>query len=1042
MPFKDSGHWLYHRSCRVIVVLFLLAPSLLYAQSRQIQGIVTDDTNASIPNATVVNKTTGVGTATNKEGRFKITAAAGEELEISAISYETSTVRVGSQTSVTVKLATSSASLADVVVVGYGTQKKVNLTGSVTAISMSDVTKGRPVTNLSRGLSGLAAGVYVNSSANRPGGDNASITVRGQGTLNNSAPFVVIDGVEGNISSVNPEDIETVSILKDAASSAIYGSRAANGVILITTKKGKSGKVKFSYNGFLSSESVANTIEPVSNYADYMALVNEGFTNAGQAAPFKQATIDLWRQNEGKDPLKYPNSDWRDAVFRTANATTHNISASGGSEKTTFFSSFRYSNNPGVIENAGVKRYDLRTNIDAKIKDWFTLGTNLNGSVADLGLGSQQLNSVFTFSAASTPGMVFRAPDGRYGGPNNLEDDPQSNNTLYNLNNINGNDRFYNFMSRFYTVIKPFPGFTINGSYTYKYASERRWDKPVFIDKWNFLTNTISTIGGGQSSIYNYSTRDEHNFMDISGTYEKRMLDRLNLKAMIGASQEQYQGENTGVRRMDLIDPTLEVIDGAIGLSSASGSKYQWVMRSYFGRLNLNWDEKYLAEFNLRADASSRFLSERRWGYFPSASVGWNIDKEAFMAGIIDKDVLSKIKLRGSYGSLGNNVLNTTDNFLNNYSAIPVYSLSNYVLNGAVQQGLSMRSIANSLLTWEKTYVANAGLDMSFFKNKLSATFEVFNKRTVDILIDLPAPLVHGTASIPKQNSATVVNKGIELALDWKDRVGELGYFVRGNFSYIKNNVTKYKGSQRTIDGANMLMEGYPIWVQYLRVVDRMIQTDADLALVQEIKNNAPVDPATGQKKNPFAYGEPGKGDLLYKDLNGDGLINDDDRTTFGHGTNPKYLYGLSFGADYKGFDFSALIQGVGGLKVFYNDLYYNSYVRWGYQINKEIADGRWYDGRTTPAQYPRLLHYGTTKNSLPSDFWLVNKAYLKIRNIQLGYTVPKKLISKAGLDVLRAYASLENFFTFTSYPGIDPEVSGVNYPSMKQIVVGLNLTF
>lgn len=346
------------------------------------------------------------------------------------------------------------------------------------------------------------------------------------------------------------------------------------------------------------------------------------------------------------------------------------------------------------------------------------------------------------------------------------------------------------------------------------------------------------------------------------------------------------------------------------------------------------------------------------------------------------------------------------------------------------------------MLTWEKTVMSNIGLDVSLLSNRLTANIDVFNKRTLGILIDLPAPLLHGNAKLPKQNSATVVNNGIEMAFGWKDRIGDVGYFVRGNLTYVKNKVVKYKGTDRTISGSRMLMEGYPIWVQYLRVVDRIVQTDEDLAIVQKIIDDAPLDPITGKKMNPFAYGAPQKGDILYKDLNNDGLINDDDRKTFGNGASPNLLYGLSFGTSYKGFDFSVLLQGVGSFKVFLNDLTYNSYVRWGYQLNQQVVDGRWFEGRTTPASFPRLLEYSNTKNSIPSNMWLVDKSYLRIKNIQVGYTIPKSLLGKVGLEAVRVYGSLENYFTFTKYPGIDPEVSGLDYPPTKQAVIGFNFSF
>lgn len=1015
-----------------------------------IQGRVFDENGAALAGVSIIEKGTPNGTTTAEDGTFSLSVAnVNALLEISSTGFLSQTVSVQDNNYKNIVLLRAANKLDEVVVVGYGQQKKANLTGSVSSVNIADITKGRPITNLSRGLAGLAAGVHVNSANNRPGNDNANILVRGQGTLNNSGPFILIDGVEGNISTVNPEDIETISILKDASSSAIYGSRAANGVILITTKQGRNKPVSFSYNGFFSSESVANTIEPVSNYADYMLLMNEGFTNSGQPKRFSQDMIDKWRSAEGteSEQLQYPNTDWRKAVLRTANATTHNISASGGSEKLSFFSSFRYNNNPGVIEKAGVKRYDFRTNINAKISNWLALGTMLNGSLANLDYGSQNLNALFQYAAGSNPGYVLRSPDGRYGAVSNVEDNAQSNNVLWTMNNTIGEDKIYNASTRFYTVLSPVKGLTINSSFTYRLGMEKRWGKPAFLDRWNFLTNSISTVGAGRTYLNFYDNQTAQQFMDVSATYQKRFLENLDMKVMAGASQEQYRYQSSWGDKQDLIDPSLSVFDGATGPATLSGNKTEWAMRSYFGRLNLGWADKYLAEFNLRSDGSSRFLGKNRWGYFPSASVGWRIDQESFMKPIVDGNLLNSVKIRASYGSLGNNAVGDYEAqsvygivAVNPYNLQLITNSANYVLNGVLQPGLAKLAIANAVLTWERTILTDIGVDFGMFNNRLSGVVDYFHKKTVDILIDLPAPLVHGTAALPKQNAGTVLNKGLEISLEWKDQLKtDLSYYVRGNVSFIKNKVLKFKGQDYNIVSNGIIQEGLPIQAQYLRIVDRIVQTPGDLALVQKMIDNNP---------NAFPQGRPELGDLLYKDLTGDGIINDDDRQAVGHGPNPTLLYGASLGVEFKGFDLAALIQGVSGIKVFYNDEYYTSNVRYGYQINRQIADGRWYPGIETTAKYPRFLDVSNTKNIQPSDMWLVDKSYLKIRNIQLGYTLPRGVLSRAGLKTFRIYGSLENFFTFTNFPGIDPEVTGVpgvtgiNYPSMRQVVLGVNLSF
>ncbi|MDD4515908.1 TonB-dependent receptor, partial [Massilibacteroides sp.] len=1003
----------------------------------------TDASGEPIIGANVVESGTTNGTITDFDGKFTLSIAPNSTVIITYIGYVEQRVAVGDQTNLSITLKEDSQALEEVVVIGYGTQKKVNLSGSVSSVNMSELTESRPITNISNGLAGMAAGVQVTSSSNRPGNDNSSILVRGQGTLNNSAPLIIIDGMEGNINSVNPQDIESLSILKDAASAAIYGSRAANGVILITTKQGKSGAMKVEYTGYVSFESINKTMTPVSNYADYMGLVNEGYLNSNQPAPFKQETIELWRSNENGDQLMYPNTDWIDETFTTSVATNHSLSVSGGSEKIRFYTAFGYMDDPGVMDNSGYSKYNLRANLDADVKSWLKIGTNLSGYIANTQPGTDKIENVFTYGSATTPGMVFRSPDGRYGAMNNLEDDPQSgtNNPLYGLNSIYGKYTKKNTKARIFGTLLPFKGFTLTASYSYENVDEQQENKPIFIDLWNFQNNTITKEGTGRTSISNKNIKQERNFMDVVARYENHFFDKLDLNVMAGGSQEQYGWQWFNASKLDLIDPGLGVINGAVGDASANGTRVEWAMRSFFGRINLGWDNKYLLELNMRADGSSRFLPDQRWGYFPSISAAWRIDQEDFMTDF-SSTWLSNLKLRLSYGSLGNNAVGGTDQNAGNYSALSTYSTTNYVLNNALAMGLSQTAIANAALTWETTKIANIGLDFGVINNKLSGTLDYFHKKTDGILIDLPAPAVHGNASIPKQNSAVVVNQGIEFTLGWQDKIGDFSYSINGNVTWLKNEVTRFKGDDYSLSGAKIIKEGLPINAQYVLLVDRIIQTDEDLALVQKFIDNAPIDESTGKAKNPFAaYGKPAKGDLLYKDTNGDGLINDEDRQVVGRGPNPDFSYGLNMAMAYKGIDFSVLFQGVSGVKMIYNDGYFVPTVRLGYQINKDIADGRWTEGRTD-ATYPRLLHYSDSRNTQNSDLWVQDKSYLKIKSIQLGYTLPKSWLSKIDIERVRIYGSLENFFTFTDFKGLDPEVEKTNYPTMRQAVIGLNVSF
>ncbi|GEO02604.1 SusC/RagA family TonB-linked outer membrane protein [Adhaeribacter aerolatus] len=1001
-----------------------------------IRGKVTDDKGEPLPGVTVVVRGTSNGTATGADGTFtlNIPETAGT-LVFSYIGYVTREIPLTpGQTNINVTLQPDAKALEEVVVVGYGTQKKENLTGAVASVNMAEQTESRPITSVSSGLAGLASGLSVNQGSGRPGGDGATLRVRGQGTLNNSDPLVIIDGAVGNMNHLNPQDIESISVLKDAASAAIYGSRAANGVVLITTKKGKEGEFKLNYNSFFSTAKPSNVVKTVSNYADYMELVNEGFSNSDPNAKpiFSQGMIDTWRTNEGKEPLKYPNTEWTDAVFQPNLIQNHNLSFSGGSQTTRFFGSVGYLNNPGIIEKAGYQRYSMRLNLEANLKPWLTVGTLLNGIVAKTDIGTNILEDVFTFAGASTPGQVLRAPDGRFGSSNNPEDDPQANNVLHRLYSQKGDIRQNKLTSRFFGKLQPLKGLSIEGSFNYVFDDQLRYQQPVFNDRWNFLTDAVATAGTGRSSVQNQNNKNYQYYMDGLVRYDKTFLERLAMNVMVGASQEYYKDSNFSASKLDLIDPTLSVIDAGTMDAAAGGNATDWAMRSYFGRLNLVLDDKYLFEANLRRDGTSRFATgSSRWGMFPSFSAGWRISEESFY----NLAWMPDLKVRASYGSLGNNAVG-------NYEYQAVYNAANYILNNNLFVGFAQTALSNAALTWESTYIANLGLDFGLFNNKLNGSLDVFDKRTKNILIDLPAPLVVGNASIPKQNAAEVQNRGVELNLTYRDQVGDFKYNIGGNFSFVDNKVTKYKGDERTINGSNLIQEGYAINTQYILAVERIIQTDGDLGLVQYMIDNAPVDPATGQKRNPFAaYGTPKLGDIMYKDLNNDGLINDADRYTVGHGTAPRIFYGFNLGFDWKNFDFSALLQGASGLQTIWTDIYHTTGVRWGYQINQEVADGRWYTGRTD-ATYPRLLNYTDARNTRASDFWLQNRSYLRLKNVQLGYTIPKAVTEKIKVSSLRVYGSLENYLTFTDYKGFDPEVNGVQYPTLKQALLGINLNF
>ena len=1009
--------------------LIVIAPKNAL-QGITITGTVTDVDGIPLPGASIAIKGTTQGTIADANGVFTLQVP-NENVTLTFVytGFTSQEVIVGNRRTINITLIEDTQMLEEVVVVGYGTQKKVNMTGAVSTVNVAQL-EDRPLTNLASALAGVSPGLVVTQTAGaRPGYEDATIRIRGQGTLNNSNPLIVIDGVISSLSNINPQDVEAISILKDASSAAIYGSRAANGVILITTRQGKSGTAKLTYQGSITAHVPIGKYPLVSNYAEFMELQNEAKVNVGLMPSFSQEKINEWRAAGNSDPIKYPNTDWQDAFYRTGWVQDHTLSASGGTDKIRFFLSGNILDNPGIIEHAEFKRYSFRANIDAALKPWLTVGVNLFGYASRA--NTSTVSVVEDFNVWGTvPGQVLKHPDGRLGAPNNPEDEPMSANRnpfrCMNYYKLDQPILQNKFVPRFYGIIKPLKGLSIEASYTYDYwqYEENRHLKDT--DLWNFYTNTIARSGTVRTYIDLQTRKTIQNQMDAMVRYTAD-FNKLNIGVLLGANQEQYHYRWERYRKYDFLDPSLVVFDAAPNQPSVTGNLTHWAMQSYFGRLNLNWDEKYLFEANFRRDGSSRFSPDNRWGFFPSFSAGWRLSEESFL-----KDVswLNALKLRLSYGSLGNNATST------DYMYQAVYSAANYVLNGAVEGGFAQTTLSDPNITWETTKVTNLGVDFGILNNRLNGSFELFNKDTEGILISLPAPLVHGTSTVPNQNAAKVNNKGFELNMEWGDRVGEVSYFLGGNFSFVKNEVTKFRGDVSAISGTNMLLEGQPYYIQYVLQVDRIVQTDEDMAFVQSL-----VD------KNPqyFAsYQRPEKGDFLYKDTNGDGSLTPDDRIMTGWGFNPQISYGISLGASWKGLDFTALLQGVARWKGFYQDNGFRFTTTHGYGIRKDIADGRWVEGRTD-AKYPRLLEQTNTKNNQASDAFIFNKSFLRVKNIQLGYTLPQNISRVAYMDNVRLYISIDNAYTFMSkdFPGLDPELNaGLNYPTITYYSFGLNLTF
>lgn len=1011
-------------------------------QTVVIAGTVVDEAGEPVIGANIsIGKNPEIIAVSDTNGFFSLKKIHGDEtIKVAFLGYEPETVRLtkGKQT-YRIVMKTDASQLDEVVVVGYATQKKADLTGAVSSIS-SRALSDRPLTNATNALAGLASGLTVtNSGGNTPGYESQSILVRGQGTLNNSAPLVVIDGMTGiALSDINPQDIESISVLKDAASSAIYGSRAANGVILVTTRQGAERAPRITYSGNVSFETVAKRLNLVTDYADFMEIQNAGLIANGQAPRFSQGKIDEWRNDAGRNPTVYPNTDWQDHIYRNPSVVqNHNLSVTGGSKRVRYNLTFGYINNPGMIYYTDYERYQLRSNLDVNIKPWLSVGANIFGYIDKNNPSSENAAAggdvIFGSGAFNTvPGMTLYDPaTGLYGGIQNPEEE--------NVSNFNPYRRQWFYKPEYPTKTKrsvvklnarltPLKGLTIQGSFAYNYWERNIEHHLTDRDLYRFTLDGPVLIREGTVRTYirRYNYKNTYRSSEITAKYDFD-ISRLRTSVFAGMSQEYNKYDTDYYIKYDLVDPSLGAINAGMTNGSITGNYNEWAMRSYFGRINLNWDDRYLIEANLRADGSSKFAPGKRWGYFPSVSAAWRISQEKFMAA--SSSWLNQLKFRASYGSLGNNA--TTSYYM--YQSL--FATANYILNGNIAGGLAQTVLANPELTWEKTYMTNIGLDFAMFNSRFSGTIDIYNKNTKGILISLPAPLEHGTSTVPNQNAGEVNNKGFEFDLRWNDRIGKVSYNVGVNMGFVNNKVTRFQGDVSSINGVYKTQEGKPINQLYVITVDRIVRDQSDLDYVQSLVDRNPDYFAT--------YQRPELGDFLYRDANGDGKLDTNDRVEIGHGNVPRITYGANLGASWNNFDFSVLFQGVADYKVYYNNQAFRFVTVMGQSLIKDITDNSWTPENPYNSKYPLLRNNANGKNNIASDAFVHNAAYFRCKNIQLGYTIPRDVTRKFFVENLKVYASIDNLFTITDFPGLDPEVgANVGYPSVRQYSIGLNISF
>lgn len=1014
---------------------------LTQEKGRTIHGTVFDREGEPLIGATVKQTTDPSNlVVTDIDGHFELRELPDTcTLQVTYVGYLPEEVSVvPGKDEYSILMSQNHSELNEVVVVGYGAQKKTDLTGSVSSIQ-GKALRDRPITNVSNALAGLAPGLTVtNSGGNTPGFEAQTIRVRGQGTLNDAAPLVVVDGTTGiSLSDINPRDIANITILKDAASAAIYGSRAANGVILVTTRKGRERAPRITYNGNISFETVAKRLNLVTDYAEFMEIQNAGLIINGQAPRFSQGKIDEWRNDNGMHPTVYPNTDWQDHIYRNPSVVqTHNLSVTGGSSTVRYNFSLGFINNPGMIYHTDYRRYQLRSSIEADIKRWLTVGLNVFGyydtndpssDVAaeggDVIWGSGAFNTV--------PGMTLYDPaTGLYGGIQNPEEENVSNYNPYRRMWFYKSEypiRTWRAVAKTYAVLRPVKGLEIQGNFSYNYWQRKREEQLMDKDLYRFTLDgpVLLREGTVRTYIRRYGYENIYRSSELTASYDFT-VSRLEARILLGMSQEYNKYDTDYFRKYDLIDESLGSLDAATTVGEITGNYTEWAMRSYFGRVNLNWDGKYLLEANLRADGSSRFSPSKRWGYFPSVSAGWRITEENFMESV--RGWLNQLKVRVSYGSLGNNA---TTSF---YMYQSLFAAANSVLNGNIAGGFAQTILANPDLTWERTNMLDIGIDFSFLNGRLFGTFDWYNKNTDGILISLPAPLEHGTSTVPNQNAGKVRNRGFDLDLNWTDRIGNVVYNIGFNFGYVRNQVTKFQGDVSSISGVYKIQEGRPINQLYVLEVDKIIRDEADLAYVDQLLSSNP---------NYFAtYPKPELGDFLFRDTNGDGNLDANDRVEIGHGNLPTITYGINAAVSWKDFDFSVMFQGVGDYKVYYNNQAFRFVTVMGQALNKDITDHSWTPQNPYNSIYPVLRNNANSKNNVASDAFIHDASYFRCKNLQVGYTIPRIITRKFAVDRLKVYVSFDNLFTITRFPGLDPEIGAkVGYPAIKQYSIGLDIS-
>lgn len=1038
------GDLTYTLKGRAIVILPKDIETMTGQQTSSIKGIVTDSSGGALPGVTVVIKGTTTGIVTDVNGNFALTGIPNNAvLKFSFVGMKTQEVSIAGKTNITVVMIEDAISIDEVVAVGYGTQSRVNMTSAVGTVKATEL-NSRNAPNTTSLLQGRIPGLQIVQNSAMPGAENPSILIRGMGTFSSagSNPLILIDGVEGDLNNVNPNNIAEISVLKDASSAAIYGSRAANGVILVTTKQGKEGRLNIDYNFNYSVQNPSVPVERVTNSIEYMELMNKAIdhSNLQTSWRYTDAQIALYRDGAISNPAQYPSTDWVKVLQRNGPIKQHFLSVNGGKAGTTFNVSLGILDQTGILLSTDYKRYDAQINFNTNLGSRVTFGTNIamskgrrhdtafQADIDNMNASRDQMRSAYAAPPTASPTL----PDGSGRFAAHAYTDKGGNKNPIGVALAGGGqqiDEDYVLASSFLKLdIAKGLSAEVKGAINYRGNLNKAMDVSFSMYDWFPNAETgehLERPSSGMNQMWQENSR--RNQYTLFGTlnYVRTFNSVHNLKAMVGYSQENAEYDQlTAYRKNMPVADQWEITLGPTDGQTNGSSSYKWALQSYFGRLNYDFSGKYLFEASFRYDGTSRLPKEGRWGVFPSVSAGWRISEENFMKEI---SWIHNLKIRGSWGQLGNQNIG-------NYPYQDALSTLDYDFGGSMFRGYTVNNMTNKNIKWETTTSLDFGTDFSFFNSIIYGSVDYYTKTTTDILRTQQVPNFVGISG-PVINSGEMLNTGWEFVLGSEKRIGDFHYDIRANLETYQNELIKF--GSREINGPNVRLEGLPWNTYFLLIQDGIYQNQA------EIDAGPKTSYAGSTKVKP--------GDMKYQDLSGpDGVPDGQVDLTYDRaavdGVFPKFNYGFNLSTSYKSFDFTMFLQGVHGRKTWVSG--------WGVSpFNQASAppifwrDDAW-DGEGTSNTVPHVYIDGYSAAVANSTFFLGNSSYMRLKNIQLGYTLPVYLAKKMQVQTFRVFVSGDNLLTFTKFfQGLDPERTGSGnesaaiYPQAKIFTVGLKIT-